>query len=380
MRKRTIAVLVLAGLLLLPLLAYLSGAVFYVNEMENAVITRFGDVQYAVITGFNPQKKKRDEQVKKLKKAYPGKIITGAGLQFKTPFVEQAHYFDSRLLHWDGEVKNVSTMDLRTLHIDTAGFWRILDVIKFYERLSNRRQAVNRISGVINSQIEDVLSRTRLIEAVRNENLELEERVKKRLQQAGEEKEDQPESAKIRYGRKKLIKKIQDELKEKLMKRFGIKLADVMFTQLNYTQSVRQNVYDRMISERKRIAARYRARGQRKKREILGEVTRQKRKILSEADRKVKNILGEAEGKQIKIHADAFRKQPTFYRFHRSLEMYRESLGENATFLLSNDNRLLKFTTDDQLTSLSGDTPEEGGQNGSPSSKNEKKKKKKKKE
>ncbi len=366
MRKRTLFLVIVLVIVGLPLLAFLSGAVFYVNEMENAVITRFGDVQYAVITGFSPQKKDRDEQINKLKKEYPGKIVTGAGLQFKTPFVEQAHYFDSRLLHWDGEEKNVSTMDLRTLHIDTAGFWRILDVIKFYERLSGQRQAVNRISGVINSQIEDVLSKTRLIEAVRNQNLELEERVKKRLQKAGEEQEgDQPEAAKIRYGRKKLIQKIKDGLTDELMERFGIKLVDVMFTHLNYTQSVRKNVYDRMISERKRIAARYRARGERKKKEILGEMTRQEREILSEADRQVKNILGQAEGEQIKIHAEAFRKQPEFYRFHRTLELYRESFGKNAVFMLSNDNRLLQFTTDEQLKSMPGNGNTSESNNGS---------------
>lgn len=347
MNKKNTILLSIIGVALFVVLLFVSGTVYYVNEMENAVVTRFGKVQYAVLTGFDPTNKESDEQIKELKKRYPDQIHTGAGLYFKVPFIDKTHYFDSRLLHWDGEIKNVSTMDLRTLRIDTGAFWRILDVIKFFEALGRKRQALNRIGGVINSQIEDMVSSTRLIEAVRNENLELDQRVKKRLETA--EGDEEPKSAAIRYGRRELLQKIIDNAAPELMKRFGIKLEDVMFTKLNYTQSVRKNVFDRMIAERKRIAARYRAQGEQTKREILGKVSKRKAELLSQADRETREILGDAEGKRIQIHAEAFNRNPAFYRFHRSLETYRDGLGKNAHFLLTDDNRLLEFTSSDEL-------------------------------
>ncbi len=374
MRTQNILLTVVIALFVLPLLLFLSGTVYFVNEMESAVVTRFGEVQYAVVTGFDPMDKENDTQIQYLtgssrESEQPVKV--GAGIHFKWPFVERVHKFDSRLLTWRGDTTQISTMDLRTLNIDTAGFWRILDPIKFYERFTNRREALSLIGGVINSKIEDVLSKTRLIEAVRNENLELEERVRKRLEKAEDtEQEDEDieevEAAKIRYGRKVLIEKVMDGLVEKLEERFGVRLVDIMFTRLNYTQSVRQNVYDRMISERQRIAERYRARGRRTKFEIEGEVSRRKDEMLSKADREVKNIRGEAESERIQIHARAFSKAPDFFRFYRSLEVYRESLGKNTKLLLSNDNRLLKFTTDDQLDTTelpSGESDEQTERN-----------------
>ncbi len=373
MKIRTVLITGIILIVLLPLLLLLSGTVYYVTEMESVVVTRFGEVQYAVVTGFDPREGTEDPQVKYMtgpEKSSEQPIKTGAGLRLKWPFVERVHRFDSRLLTWKGDTTQISTMDLRTLNIDTAGFWRILDPIKFYERFSNRREAISLIGGVINSKIEDILSRTRLIEAVRNENLELEERVRKRLEKAedteGNDEDDieEVEAAKIRYGRKKLIEKIMDGLVEKLEKRFGVRLIDIMFTRLNYTQSVRQNVYDRMISERQRIAERYRARGRRTKLEIEGKVSRQKDEMLSKADREVKNILGEAERDRIQIHAGAFSKAPKFFHFYRSLEVYRESLGKNTTLLLSNENRLLRFVTEDRLESLPESNPSGKDQNG----------------
>ncbi|MFB6356949.1 MAG: protease modulator HflC [bacterium] len=322
---------------------YALGVVYFVPEYMNAVVTRFGEVQYAVLTGFDVSKKGADQQ-EVIKERYPGKISVGAGLYWKLPW-ETTHYFDSRILFWEGEVKQISTKDLRTLVIDSSARWRIKDVIKFYERLGQEQQARNRIGSVINSNIEDYLSETLLIEAVRNENLELETRVKKRIKSLGDEAE--VESAKIRYGRKELIKKIEKEAAKELRERFGLELVDVMLTQLNYTDKVQQRVYQRMSSERKRIAERYRAQGEKTRKEILGNVQRQKDQMISNAERQVQEILGAAESRSIKIWARAYQKDPDFFRFQRSLKAYENSFDTQVQFLLTDDNRLLEFTTSD---------------------------------
>jgi membrane protease subunit HflC len=335
---------ILAGLVLVVLAAYFSGTIYFVPEYMNVVVTEFGEVEYAVLTGFDVSKD-TDRQLQAIRDKYPGKIRTGAGLYFKWPW-EVSHYFDSRILFWEGRVKEVSTDDLRTLQIDSSARWRIFDVIKFYKTLGTEQQALNRLGSVINSNIEDKISETLLIEAVRNENLELETRVKKRLETVQEGKE--VDSARIRYGRKQLVENIEKLASEQVMERFGIQLVDVMFTQLNYTNTVRKQVYQRMISERERIAARYRAQGEKRRREILGEVYRREKSMISSAERRVQEIEGHANGRAIDIWADAYQQDPEFFRFQESLKAYEDAFDSNAVFVLGDENRLLEFVTEER--------------------------------
>jgi membrane protease subunit HflC len=335
---------ILAGLVLVVLAAYFSGTIYFVPEYMNVVVTEFGEVEYAVLTGFDVSKD-TDRQLQAIRDKYPGKIRTGAGLYFKWPW-EVSHYFDSRILFWEGRVKEVSTDDLRTLQIDSSARWRIFDVIKFYKTLGTEQQALNRLGSVINSNIEDQISETLLIEAVRNENLDLETRVKKRLETVEQGKE--VDSARIRYGRKQLIENIEKPASEQVMERFGIQLVDVMFTQLNYTNTVRKQVYQRMISERERIAARYRAQGEKRRREILGEVYRREKSMISSAERRVQEIEGHANGRAIDIWADAYQQDPEFFRFQESLKAYEDAFDSNAVFVLGDENRLLEFVTEER--------------------------------
>lgn len=355
MRSRVLLAL-LTLVILLPVLAYLTGAVIIVPETHSVVVTQFGEVQQAIITGFYeaPGTKNEgeeividDKQLDFVKERYADDdsitIKEGAGWYLKVPFIEEAHYFDARLLDWDGQQKEVATRDLRTLLIDSSSRWRILDPIQYYEAIgATTRQAQDRLDGVIVSQIEDMIAETRLIEAVRHENLELDERVKERLETVGEEEVD---AANIRYGRMHVIKTIQEKAGKELRNRFGIQMVDLLITQLNYTEQVQQQVYDRMTAERKRIANRYRAQGQRAKSEILGEVQRRQDEILSRAHQRREEILGRAEGKRIEIVAEAHERDPEFYRFWRSLQAYESGIDTGASFILSDDNKLLEYTT-----------------------------------
>lgn len=335
---------VFIGFVVICVLAYATGIVYFVPEYMNVVVTEFGEVEYAVLTGLDATRE-TDKQMEQIRDRYPGKIRQGAGLYFKFPW-EVAHYFDSRILFWEGQVKEVSTEDLRTLQIDSSARWRIFDVIQFYKTLGSEQQALNRLGSVINSNIEDKISETLLIEAVRNENLELESRVKKRLETV--EEEEGVQSTQIRYGRKQLIQMIEKPTSEEVMERFGIQLVDVMLTQLNYSQSVQKQVYQRMVSERERIAARYRAQGEKRRREILGEVSRRRNELISGAERRVQEIMGAANGRAIDIWARAYKQDPDFFRFQESLRTYENSFDSNAVFILSDENRLLEFVTQER--------------------------------
>jgi len=349
MKPMRTAVWLLVGALLLFVLAYLSGAFFIVPETHTAVVKRFGDVRRVIVTGFYEGVGEREGgQRSYVRNRYGGdtdpiEVSIGAGWYVKVPFIDDVVYFDARILDWDGERKEISTQDLRTLLVDSSARWRILDPVQFYRALGESQlHAQDRLDGVINSQIEDEISNTRLIEVVRNENLELGERVKQRLKTVEEE---EAQSAQIRYGRKELISRIQTQAEKELRGRFGVQLVDLMITQLNYTESVRKQVYDRMISERERIAARYRAQGERSRREILGRVQRQKDELLSGAQRRVEEIMGRAEARSIDIRARVHRRDPAFYKFQRSLAAYRNGLDTDTIFVLSDDNELLDHVT-----------------------------------
>ena len=343
-------------LILIPLIVFATGAVYIVPETHSAVITRFGEVQSAVVSGFYQApgtSSNAEEIVEKLEQSnfvskryadHPRITIKkGAGWYLKIPFVDTAHYFDSRLLDWDGERKEVATRDLRTLLVDSASRWRILDPIQYFESIGpSVNAAQDRLDGVVVSQIEDQIANTRLIEAVRNQNLSLDERVKERLETVSEEEVD---AANIRYGRMEMIRNIQKQAGKELRERFGIQLVDLMITQLNYTEQVREQVYQRMIAERKRIANRYRAQGERARREILGAVQREEDEILSRARQTEQEILGNAEAKRIEIMSEAHQLDSEFFRYWRTLQAYEEGLDTGTRLIFSDENQLFEYST-----------------------------------
>lgn len=355
-----------AALFVLWGIANLFGLYFYVQQHDNVVVKRWGDIQYAVVTGYSApgdkgqtinlsdeaaktinakrKAKQQDPQVAYMKQKYGSdiQVYEGAGLYFKAPW-ETAWSFDARIMDWEGDAKKVSTKDLRTLYVKPVARWRILDPVKFYKSVGPTwRTGLPKISNVVASKNEDLLSNTRLIEVVRNQNLQLDERVKKRLQTVGDE---DVKAAKIRYGRSALLNKVKKSAEKELARRFGIELIDVLYVGLNYPGNVRQKVFERMQSERHRIAARYRSQGQRKKQRILGNVSERVKELVSGGERKVKRIKGEAEGKAIEIMADAFEKDQKFFRFRESINTYREAFDENTTVVLSNDSKLMEFVT-----------------------------------
>ncbi|MGM0567914.1 MAG: protease modulator HflC [Elusimicrobiota bacterium] len=354
-RNIKIILALVIGLLLLSLIAFAFGIVFIVPETHSAVVTRFGEVRHAVATGFYtaPDTEKPDpdsaeyipeeSQIEIMRSRYEEsrpeiRLSVGAGLYFKAPWpIEEVHTFETRILDWDGQRNEVATKDLRTLLVDSASRWRILDPVQFYESVGTTElHAQRRLDEVIMRELEDMITVSLLIETVRNENLTLEEEIRELMDvEEGEDIEDELiEADRLRYGRMHVIEEIQKNAGKALKERFGILLIDVMITELNYTEAVQSRVFDRMIAERQRIASRHRAEGEETKQTILGQVEEERRKIL-----------GEAKGREIQIVGSAHNRDRDFYRFFRSLEAYDKALEENAVFILSDDSELLQFIT-----------------------------------
>lgn len=292
----------------------ISGAIYTVSETQQVVITQFGQPI--------------------------GEPIKTAGLHFKTPFIQKANYFEKRILEWDGSPNQIPTKDKRYIWVDTTARWRIADPLKFLQSVGNETGAHARLDDIIDSATRDSITNQLLVEAVRNTNRLL-ERIKEVEEVLGAEEALE----RIEVGREELTRGILQRAQE-LVPQYGIELIDVRIKRIDYVEEVRRKVYERMISERKRAAEKYRSEGQGKKAEIEGEMEKELNRITSEAYRKAQEIKGRADAEAIKIYAEAYSKDPEFYSFLKTLETYKETIDKGSTIILSTDSDYYEYLKD----------------------------------
>ena len=299
--------------LLLAALAVLVSSLYVVDETQQVVITQFGEPI--------------------------GEPISDAGLHFKVPFIQKANYFEKRLLEWDGSPNQIPTKDKKYIWVDTTARWRIADPLKFLQSVGNETGAHARLDDIIDSATRDAVTGLLLVEAVRNTNQLLERAV-----EAPEEEGLSTEEAleRIEVGRENLTRDILTQAQE-LVPQYGIELIDVRIKRIDYVKEVREKVYERMISERKRAAEQYRSEGQGKKAEIDGQMAKELKSITSEAYRKAQEIEGEADAEAIKIYAEAYSRDPEFYSFLKTLETYKETIDKGSTIILSTDSAYFEY-------------------------------------
>jgi membrane protease subunit HflC len=293
----------------LAILILLAGGAFYtVDETQQAIVTQFGELV--------------------------GEPIKAPGLYFKIPFIQTANYFDKRLMQWDGDPNQIPTVEKRFIWVDVTARWRIADPLKFMQSVHTEALAQSRLDDIIDASTRDIISSNKLVEAIRNSNRIL------KSQYALIDAEDQfgqTALESIQFGRDELNKKIWERARP-AMPEYGIELVDVRIKRIIYVEDVRRKVYERMISERKREAERFRSEGQGKKAEIEGLMQKDLNEIRSEAYRRAQEIKGEADAKATSIYAKAFNNDPEFYSFIQTLDTYRRTVGEGTVLMLSTDN------------------------------------------
>ena len=283
-----------------------------------------------------------------------GEPITTAGLHFKKPFLQEARYVDKRILSWDGFPNQIPTKDKKYISVDTTARWRIVDALKFIQTVQNERGAKARLDAILDATTRDVISNHKLVEAVRLSNSILDSIAEKKKEiedkiargEAIVEEEITGEIEKVSVGREKLSEMIAESA-DKELDQFGIKLIDVQLRRISYEESVEKKVYERMISERQRIAEKIKSIGLGEKAEIEGRLSKDLRKIQSEAYRKAEEIKGKAEGLATAIYAKSFNVDPKFYEFIRSMDAYKKSLKADGKFILSSDSEFLKYLKTD---------------------------------
>ncbi len=311
---------ILLALIILIIVIILAANIFYVvPEGEQVVITEFG----------RPI----------------GRPIVNAGLKMKTPFIQQVHRFEKRILEWDGSPNQIPTKDKKFIWLDTTARWRIKDALKFYQALGTEEFAQSRLDDVIDSAARDLVTAQLLIEVVRNSNRVLDLNIEALEEEEGQVGEPLEE---IQIGRETTTQMILEKAQE-TVPQFGIELVDVRIKRINYVNEVRQKVFARMISERQRISEKYKSEGEGEAADIMGQKQKELERIQSEAYKQAEQIKGDADAQAIQIYAEAHGKDPEFFAFLHTLETYRQTTNPNTKFILTTDSDLYRYLKDSGL-------------------------------
>ncbi len=267
-----------------------------------------------------------------------GQPITSPGIHFKFPFIQEAHYFDKRFLEWDGDPNQIPTKDKRYVWVDTYARWRIKDPLLFFQRVTNERGAQTRLDDILDGETRNAIANHELVEIIRSTN---------RTPQTDEEldKNAQNEFVTISVGRDNITQTIIKAASPRV-EELGIELLDLRFKRINYVKEVQQKIFERMITERKRIADKFRSEGQGRASKILGDKERELKKIRSEAYKTAQEIKGKADAKATAIYAAAYNRSAStrdFYKFLETMDTYKKTLSEKDWLILSTKDGVFKY-------------------------------------
>ena len=278
--KRTVIIIFL---FLLFLTAY--GSMFVVHQVQQVLVLQFGD---------------------------PKRVIKEPGLKFKLPLIQNTVDYDKRILDYDLPVEEIIASDQKRLVVDPFARYKILDPLKFYQTVRNENGIRNRLNSIIIAALRRVVGGVEL-------------------------------SSLLTDKRQSIMSDIRDEVNREAQ-RFGIEVIDVRIRRADLPEANSLAIYDRMKSEREKEAREYRAQGQEASKRIRSIADRDKTVILANARKKGQILKGEGDSRSIKIYANAFKKDPEFFMFYRSMQAYKESLSdESTTMVLSPNSDFFKY-------------------------------------
>ena len=286
-------------------------SLFILDETQQAIVTQFGKPV--------------------------GGPRTEPGLNFKVPIIHKVQYFDKRYLKWDGDPNQIPTADKRFMHVDTYARWQIVDPLQFFIRLRDERSGQSRLDDILDGETRNAVASHDLLDLVRSTNRTPE--VYEDYLQEMEVLED------ISVGREAIETLVLEKANERTAD-LGIVILDFRFKRMNYVTEVRERVYDRMISERNRIADQFRSEGEGEARKIEGDKERDLAQIQSEAVRESEMIRGRADARATEIYASAYNRNRTareLYSFVRTMESLEKSLDEQTSIILTTDSELFRY-------------------------------------
>jgi membrane protease subunit HflC len=301
---------ILISIAVVIILIVLNGSVFIVQEKDQVVITQFGKPV--------------------------GEAITEPGMYFKVPIIQAANFFEKRYMEWNGDPNQVPTKDKKFIFVSTYARWQITDPLQFFKRLTNERGAQSRIDDILDGDTRNFIANNNIEEVVRTSN---------RVPESSDTEIIGDSLAKIFVGR--------DEIQQMILKSankqtadLGITILDFRFKRINYVQEVQNQVYERMKSERYRIADKFRSEGQGEASRINGEKERELKNIQSLAFRDAEKIKGKADANAATIYAEAYNKSSqsrSLYGFLKSMETFEKTFDDETSIFISTDSELYKY-------------------------------------
>ena len=306
----TLAVSIFLGIIVLV------QSLYKIDETEQVIITQFGKPI--------------------------GEVISDSGLKLKVPFIQTVNRIEKRILLWDGAANDMPTKDKLYITVDTFGRWRIKDPLQYFLRLRDERSALSRLEDILGSETRNAVAKHELIEIIRTTK-DRKPAVDPLLENA-----NISTLLPITRGRRQVEQDIYAAASNKLLE-FGIELLDIRFKRINYNESVRQKIYQRMISERQQIAERFRSEGAGEANKIIGNMEKDLREIESVAYKTIQTIQGNADAKATEIYANSYNKSKesrSLYNFVKTLKTYQTIIDKNTTLVLTTDSALYKLLSD----------------------------------
>lgn len=307
-----IKTIVIALALTALFLILLFQSIYFVNETQQVIITQFGKPV--------------------------GDPVINPGIKVKVPFIQLVNRFEKRFLDWDGDPNQIPTKDKKFIFVDTYARWRITDPLQFFKRLTNERGAMSRLDDILDGETRNVIASHNIEETVRSEN---------RTPVSSDEMSDLIADSliTIEVGREKIQKMILEAANEQA-RELGIEILDLRIKRLNYVAEVQTQVFERMKSERFRIAERFRSEGQGEASRINGEKDRELKTIQSVAFRTSEEIKGRADARAAAIYSGAYDRSPQsrdFYSFLKSMETLEKTFDKETYVILNTDSELYRY-------------------------------------
>ena len=234
-------------------------------------------------------------------------------MHFKIPVIETVLKFPSRILNIDDAPQEVFTLDRQDMTVDFFVKWRIVDTVKFYTSTGGSQQAaVDRLREIIRNSVVTEFGKRSTRDAISVERLEL----------------------------------MRDmlALAKPTAEGLGVELVDFRVKQVEFVARVRESVYDQMRAERAQLATETRAEGQEAAELIRSTADKDRTVILANANRESQIIRGEGDARAAEIYANAYNKDAEFYAFYRSIDAYKNAVGNAGDLLvLDPDNEFFKY-------------------------------------
>jgi len=336
--------IIITIVILVALLILLSDSMYVVDQTEQAVVTQFGDPVRVIVNPIEGRDKAQVLTELRDKYAKEGIAVTeGAGLHFKVPLIQRVRKFERRLLRWNGYPEQFLTKERKYILVDCTARWYIKDPLQFLRSVGTEEQAHGRLDETIDSGTKNSITKRNLIEIVRTDNRE--------MRVAEEELRETTQVSPVTEGRPAIVAEITEAARTACeVYGIGIHSSGVLIKGLTYVEEVKAEVEARMIEERQRIAKKYTSEGEGEYEKIMGDKEREVKTILSEAYKTAQEIEGEADAKATDIYAKTFGKDPEFYKFWKTLDLYEKHLGgEKTRLILGTDNSLLDLIKGDIL-------------------------------